>query len=94
MATTRRDEHILALAQSAALNARREVVLTEEDIEAMSLGEPTQVPAHVELCFTVLSPSLKDLEHGRFELVTAGLSLAAGTTTGRFLTMLDQSSRS
>ncbi|UUU32274.1 lantibiotic dehydratase [Streptomyces sp. CA-210063] len=93
LATTRRDDHLLALAQSAALNDRREVVLTEEDIEAMSLGEPTQAPAHVELCFTVLSPSLEDLEHGRFELVTAGLSLAAGTTTGRFLTMLDQSDR-
>ncbi|PIM66211.1 bacteriocin biosynthesis protein [Streptomyces sp. JV178] len=92
-ATTRRDDHLLALAQSAALNDRREVVLTEEDIEAMSLGEPSQVPAHVELCFTVLSPSLEDLEHGRFDLVTAGLSLAAGTTTGRFLTMLDQSDR-
>ncbi|WEH16436.1 lantibiotic dehydratase [Streptomyces sp. VNUA24] len=93
LATTHRDEHLLALAQSAALNDRREVVLTEEDIEAMSLGEPTQVPAHVELCFTVLSPSLEDLEHGRFDLVTGGLSLAAGTTTGRFLTMLDQSDR-
>ncbi|MDX3777508.1 lantibiotic dehydratase [Streptomyces sp. NPDC008313] len=93
LATTRRDDHLLALAQSAALNDRREVVLTEEDIKAMSLGEPTQVPAHVELCFTVLSPSLEDLEHGRFNLVTAGLSLAAGTTTGRFLTMLDQPDR-
>ncbi|KFF98219.1 bacteriocin biosynthesis protein [Streptomyces scabiei] len=93
LATTHRDDHLLALAQSAALNGRREVVLTEEDIEAMSLGEPTQVPAHVELCFTVLSPSLGDLEHDRFDLVTAGLSLAAGTTTGRFLTMLDQSER-
>lgn len=93
LATTRRDEHLLQLAQAAALNDQREVVLTEEDIEAMSLGEPTQVPAHVELCFTVLSPSLDDAERGRFALVTAGLSLAAGTTTGRFLTMLDQSDR-
>ncbi|TQE24324.1 lantibiotic dehydratase [Streptomyces ipomoeae] len=93
LATTRRDEHLLALAQSAALNDQREVVLTEQDIEAMSLGEPAQVPAHVELCFTVLSASLKDLEQGQFELVTAGLSLAAGTTAGRFLTMLDQPDR-
>jgi thiopeptide-type bacteriocin biosynthesis protein len=93
LATTRRDEHLLAVAQSAALNNQREVVLTEEDIEALSLGEPTQHPAHVELCFTVLSPTLDDLQHGRFELVTGGLSLAAGTTTGRFLTMLDQPDR-
>jgi len=93
LATTRRDEHLLALAQSAALNNQREVVLTEEDITALSLGEPTQVPAHVELVYTVLSHSLKDLEKGRFSLLTAGLSLAAGTTTGRFLTMLDQADR-
>ncbi|MBB6421960.1 lantibiotic dehydratase [Streptomyces sp. AK010] len=93
LATTRRDEHLLALAQHAALNDQREIVLSEEDIQALSLGEPDQVPAHVELCFTVLSPSLKDLERGRFTLTTAGLSLAAGTTTGRFLTMLERPDR-
>ncbi|MFF5476720.1 lantibiotic dehydratase [Streptomyces sp. NPDC012935] len=93
LATSRRDEHLLALAQHAALNDQREIVLSEEDIQALSLGKPDQVPAHVELCFTVLSPSLKDLERGRFTLTTAGLSLAAGTTTGRFLTMLEQPDR-
>jgi thiopeptide-type bacteriocin biosynthesis protein len=89
LATSRRDEHLLALAQNAALNDQREIVLSEEDVQALSLGEPDQVPAHVELCFTVLSPSRDDLECGRFTLTTAGLSLAAGTTTGRFLTMLE-----
>ncbi|MBR8642846.1 lantibiotic dehydratase [Streptomyces tuirus] len=93
LAMTRRDEHLLALAQHAALNDQREIVLSEEDIQALSLGKPDQVPAHVELCFTVLSPSLKDLERGRFALTTAGLSLAAGTTTGRFLTMLERTDR-
>ncbi|WP_155059421.1 lantibiotic dehydratase [Streptomyces blattellae] len=89
LATSRRDEHLLTLAQYAALNDQREIVLSEEDVQALSLGEPDQVPAHVELCFTVLSPSRNDLERGRFTLTTAGLSLAAGTTTGRFLTMLE-----
>ncbi|MDX3841252.1 lantibiotic dehydratase [Streptomyces europaeiscabiei] len=93
LAISRRDEYLLALAQNAALNDQREIVLSEEDIQALSLGEPDQVPAHVELCFTVLSPSLKDLERGRFALITAGLSLAAGTTTGRFLTMLERPDR-
>jgi len=68
LAAGRRDEHLLALAQEAALDDRREVVLGEEDIEALSLGTPDQVPAHVELCFTVLSPSLQALERGRFTL--------------------------
>ncbi|GGM20795.1 hypothetical protein GCM10010129_76340 [Streptomyces fumigatiscleroticus] len=93
LSTTRRDEHLLSLAQAAALDHQREVVLTEDDLRALSLGEPAQVPAHVELCFTVLSPSPQELERGRFTLVTAGLSLAAGTTTGRFLTMLERPDR-
>ncbi|MFM9583574.1 lantibiotic dehydratase [Streptomyces caniscabiei] len=93
LATTHRDEYLLALAQHAALTDQREIVLSEEDIQALSLGQPDQVPAHIELCFTVLSPSLKDLERGRFALTTAGLSLTAGTTTGRFLTMLERPDR-
>lgn len=93
LATSLRDEHLLALAQGAALNDQREIVLAEEDLEALSVGEPTQAPAHVELCFTVLARSTKDMDQGRFRLTAAGLSLAAGTTTGRFLTMLEQSDR-
>ncbi|MFF7156957.1 thiopeptide-type bacteriocin biosynthesis protein [Streptomyces sp. NPDC008139] len=89
LATTPRDEHLLALAQDAALTDKREIVLTEEDVEALSLGEPTQVPAHVELCFGVLAQSARALTEGRFNLSTAGLSLAAGTLTGRFLPMLE-----
>ncbi|MCZ4123664.1 lantibiotic dehydratase [Streptomyces sp. H39-S7] len=88
LGTTPRDEHLLALAQDAALTNRREVTLTEDDIKALSVGESTQVPAHVELCFTVLATSQNELDEGRFKLSTVGLSLAAGTTTGRFLSML------
>ncbi|WP_416979089.1 lantibiotic dehydratase [Streptomyces sp. T028] len=93
LGTSLRDEHLLALAQGAVLDGQREIVLTDDDLEALSLSETTQVPAHVELCFTVLARTLKDLNDGRFTLTTAGLSLAAGTTTGRFLAMLDQSDR-
>jgi hypothetical protein len=60
LTTTRRDEHLLALAQDAALNDQREIVLSKEDIQALALDRPDQVPAHVELCFTVLSTYLKD----------------------------------
>ncbi|MDF9813014.1 lantibiotic dehydratase [Streptomyces sp. SPB162] len=88
LGTTPRDERLLALAQDAALTNRREVTLTEDDVKALSLGEATQFPAHVELCFTVLATSQSDLDEGRFKLSTVGLSLAAGTTTGRFLSML------
>ncbi|MFE5125000.1 MULTISPECIES: lantibiotic dehydratase [Streptomyces] len=90
VATTRRDEHLLALAQEAAVNRAREIVLTEEDCAALTVGDVAQVPAHVEMCFTVLANSLDALQSGRFTLSLAGLSLGAGRTTGRFLTMLKQ----
>lgn len=89
LATTLRDEHLLTLAQDAALNDQRTVDLTEADIEALALGRPTQVPAHVALSFTVLARSLNDVEDGVFALVIKGLSLSVGITTGRFLTMLE-----
>ncbi|WP_226966893.1 lantibiotic dehydratase [Streptomyces phaeolivaceus] len=91
--STRRDEHLLSLAQHAAANQVREVVLTEEDLAALAVDEATQVPAHVELCFSVLATSLDALQQGQFTLSIAGLSQAAGTTTGRFLAMLDSADR-
>ncbi|AXI78980.1 lantibiotic dehydratase [Peterkaempfera bronchialis] len=93
LATSRRDEYLLALAQDAAANRTREVVLAEEDVASLSVGDFVQVPAHVELCFTVLARSLGDLRQGRFALDLVGLSSAAGTTTGRFLAMLEQPDR-
>ncbi|RBM21770.1 bacteriocin biosynthesis protein [Streptomyces sp. PT12] len=93
LATTRRDEHLLALAQETAASRAREIVLTEEDLAALAVGDVSQVPAHVELCFTVLAKSQAALQQGRFELSLAGLSLAAGTTTGRFLAMLEDADR-
>ncbi|WP_063787088.1 lantibiotic dehydratase [Streptomyces sp. NBRC 110028] len=90
VATTRRDDYLLALTQEAAVNRAREIVLTEEDCAALTVGDVTQVPAHVEMCFTVLAKSLDTLQQGRFALSLAGLSLGAGRTTGRFLTMLKQ----
>ncbi|UCM88935.1 lantibiotic dehydratase [Streptomyces marincola] len=93
LATTRRDEHLLALAQDAAVNGVREVVLAEEDFAALAVGDVSQVPAHVELCFTVLATSQAALQQGRFKLSLAGLSLAAGTTTGRFLATLEDADR-
>ncbi|WP_286249403.1 lantibiotic dehydratase [Streptomyces graminofaciens] len=89
LATTLRDEHLLTLAQDAALNDQRTVDLTEADIEALALGRPTQVPAHVALSFTVFARSLNDVEDGGFALGIKGLSLSVGITTGRFLRMLE-----
>ena len=83
--TTRRDEHLLALAQEAALQGQTEITLTPRDLQALSLAEPSQVPPHIGLTFTVQARSTADLDDGRFTLRLVGLSQAAGTTTGRFL---------
>ncbi|MFF3271712.1 lantibiotic dehydratase [Streptomyces chrestomyceticus] len=92
-ATTRRDEELLSLAQDAAVNQAREIVLSEANLAALAVGDVAQVPAHVELCFSVLAHSLGAMQQGRFTLSIAGLSLAAGTTAGRFLAMLEQTDR-
>lgn len=88
LTTTPRDEHLLALTQEAALTGRHEIVLTENDIEALSTGAPAQVPAHIEFTFTVLAQSQRALNEGRYTLSAVGVSLAAGITTGRFLPTL------
>ncbi|MET9293063.1 lantibiotic dehydratase [Streptomyces sp. NPDC003077] len=93
LATTSRDEHLLALVQDAVLTDRREITLTEDAVQALSTGTPVQVPAHIEFGFTVLAQSARALAAGRFALSTVGLSLAAGTTTGRFLATLEPADR-
>ncbi|MER5201373.1 lantibiotic dehydratase [Streptomyces sp. NPDC002755] len=93
LATSPRDEHLLTLAQKASQNHQLAVDLTEGDLEALCAGKPSQVPAHVELCFTVLAETCKELDEGRFHLSVVGLSLAAGTTAGRFLTTLEPADR-
>ncbi|MGW7352961.1 lantibiotic dehydratase [Streptomyces sp. NPDC054784] len=93
LATTTRDEHLLALAQDAALTQQRTITLTEDDLRALSLGDAAAVPAHVELCFSVLAESTRALDEGRFHLSTTGLSLAAGTLDGRFLPLLEKADR-
>ncbi|MGW5677386.1 lantibiotic dehydratase [Streptomyces sp. NPDC003860] len=90
---TEQDERILALVQRATAEGTREVVLSDQDIDALAVGPPKRLPAHVELCFHLRSPSRAALDRGAFQLVTKGLSLAAGTMTGRFLDLLDRTDR-
>lgn len=88
-----RDEYLLALVQAATRSGEIEVVLSERDIEALSVGRAEQVPASVELTASIEAPSATALDRGDFRLVCAGLSATAGTTTGRFLPILPESAR-
>ena len=92
---TSRDERLLALAQVAALDGRREVLLDEALIAELDQAATRSVrlPAHLELCVRVDSPSLAALKDGEFGLAVTSVSRSAGVVTGRFLHLLDQHDR-
>lgn len=92
---TRRDELLLALAQSAALDGRTEVVLDEELIASLDQAEggPVRLPPHLELCARVDAASVDALNHGDFRMTVTSVSRAAGVVTGRFLPLLSPDER-
>jgi len=87
---TERDEHLLALAQQAALDGAQEVVLDDHAIDALADGGTNGIrPApHVELCAEVLAPTMTAVAEGTFILAVTGVSRSAAAMTGRFLDLL------
>ncbi|MCC0094628.1 lantibiotic dehydratase [Streptomyces flavotricini] len=91
---TDRDQVLLRLGQQAALDGRREVVLDEATIEALTVGsEPVRLPPHLELGFRLRAPDTRALERGNFRLEVVSVSRGAGVGTGRFLPVLDSGQR-
>ena len=86
-----RDEQLITLACTAAMNGDREILLDDQQISDLAAGDsvPAQVPPHAELFVQVHAASAVSLERGEFTLVVTGASRAAGTTTGRFLDVLE-----
>jgi len=92
---SRRDETLLSLAQTAALDGRGEVVLDEPliaDLEPDDAGR-VRLPAHLELCVRVHATDLSALQRGGFQLTVVSASRAAGVVTGRFLGILEPDGR-
>ncbi|MFD0857176.1 lantibiotic dehydratase, partial [Actinomadura adrarensis] len=85
-----RQLRLLALAQTAALDGRQEVVLDEELIGELQIGERAQpeLPPHLELRFRLQAASPEALARGDFQLAVVGTSRGIGTTTGRFISLL------
>ncbi|NIY68067.1 Lantibiotic dehydratase domain-containing protein [Streptomyces malaysiensis] len=84
-----RDDALVHLAQTAALDGRQEVVLTDELLAAMDLGpEHPRVPPHLEIGVRVHADSSGDLQRGLFRLEIMSVSRGIGVTTGRFLSVL------
>ncbi|MFH8616877.1 lantibiotic dehydratase [Streptomyces sp. NPDC017979] len=89
-----RDDVLVRLAQTAALEGRDEVVLTEELIAALDVGpDEPRLPPHLEMGVRVHSASLEELRRGRFRLEVVSVSRGAGVSTGRFLSVLEPADR-
>ncbi|GAA4552725.1 lantibiotic dehydratase [Amycolatopsis samaneae] len=88
---SKRDTTLLRLAHTTALNRQVEVVLNDvaiTELEAENVAR-AQFPPHIELAVRVHASSRAALDSGDFSLVVSGAFRAAGTTTGRFLDLLD-----
>ncbi|NEB05341.1 lantibiotic dehydratase [Streptomyces sp. SID13726] len=89
-----RDDALVRLAQAAALDGRDEVILTDEQIEALDVGpDEPRLPPHLEIGVRVHSASLEELQLGRFRLEVMSVSRGVGVSTGRFLSVLAPADR-
>lgn len=90
-----RDEHLLAVAQAAALDGHHEVVLDEPliaELEQVPVHS-VRLPSHLELCARVDCPSMLALQEGKFQLAVTSVSRSASIVTGRFLYLFDEHDR-
>ena len=90
-----RDRRLLDLAQAAALEGRSEVVLDERLIEELAVGDSQSavLPPHLELRFRLHTAGREELDAGDFTLDVLSCSRGIGTTTGRFIEVLDAPGR-
>jgi thiopeptide-type bacteriocin biosynthesis protein len=89
-----RDDALVRLAQAAALDGRDEVILTDEQIEALDVGpDEPRLPPHLEIGVRVHAAGLEELQRGRFRLEAVSVSRGVGVSTGRFLSVLAPADR-
>ncbi|PUB32587.1 thiopeptide-type bacteriocin biosynthesis protein [Promicromonospora sp. AC04] len=88
---TDRDAVVLNLLHRAALDAKDEVVLTDADVTALTVGDPDAAvpPARCELGFTIHTSSPEALARGDFQLGVTAAPESATSLTGRFAHLLD-----
>ena len=85
----RRAELCARLAHDAAWDHRREVEITDTDLDALTTDLDLVPQPHTDLRAEVHAPTRAAVDAGRFDLVVVGASRAGGTITGRFLDLLD-----
>src|SRR5262249_2910038 len=91
---TERDRALLHLARQAAMRGEQEITLADALIAGLSgFGTRDPVQPSAEVTVRVHAASIPDLDAGRFTLHVVGVSRAAGTIAGRFLSLLDAADR-
>lgn len=83
--TSERDGRLLSLAWQAMADGTDEVVLTDDTIRSLAVGDPDEeptTPPHVEISARIQATSLDDLERGDY-LVFVQPARSAGTLTSR-----------
>ncbi|MFJ6136511.1 lantibiotic dehydratase [Kitasatospora sp. NPDC092286] len=90
----RRDARLLALAQKAAVEGAVEHILDDRTLEDLAPAPaPSAVQPHSELTVHLAATDIESLDAGAFTVTVVAAPRAAGTTTGRFLHLLDGAER-
>ncbi|GIF01611.1 lantibiotic dehydratase [Paractinoplanes rishiriensis] len=92
---TERDAYMLALMQKAMRDGADEILLTDADIEALTVGDPTAVvpPARLELGVCVHATSTEAINRGHLELRITAAPRTHTSMAGRFAYLLDAADR-
>lgn len=87
---TERDAYVLALVQRAMRDGADEIALTDADIDALTVGDPTAMvpPARLELGVSVHAVSTEAMNRSEFELRIAGAPRTHTSMAGRFAYLL------
>lgn len=92
---TDRDAALLALIQQATLEGAEEIVLTDADIDTITVGEPADVilPQRIELGVAVHAASTAAIDRGEFWLRVTAAPRTPTSMAGRFAHLLDDNDR-
>lgn len=92
---TDRDAALLALIQQATLSGNAEISLTDDDIESLTVGQPSDVvaPRRVELGVAVDADSTEAIDRGEFQLRVTAAPRTPTSMAGRFAHLLDEADR-
>ncbi|MGW2620897.1 lantibiotic dehydratase [Streptomyces sp. NPDC001500] len=89
-----RDDVLVRLTQTAALDGHDEVVLTDKMVAALDVGpKDPRVPPHLEVGVRLHTASVEELQRGRFTVEVTSVSRGAGVSTGRFASVLEPAAR-